>query len=140
VSGTGSAAAAVPEVRAKRVLIVEDEESVASGLVAILDFEGFTTHHVARGGETMEAVETFRPDILLLDIGLPDISGLEVYRRILEAGLAVPTIFSTGHGNIESIATLTAKARTVFLLKPYDFATLHQAMGEVLQPRDERAV
>jgi DNA-binding response OmpR family regulator len=127
---------AVP-LRAKRVLIVEDEESVASGLVAILDVEGFTTHHVARGGETLEAVESFRPDILLLDIGLPDISGLEVYRRMLEAGLAVPTIFSTGHGNVESIATLTVKARTVFLLKPYDFATLHEAMGEVLRPRDE---
>jgi DNA-binding response OmpR family regulator len=130
----------VPEGRAKRVLIVEDEESVASGLVTILDIEGFTTHHVARGGETLEAVESFRPDILLLDIGLPDISGLEVYRRMMDAGWTVPTIFSTGHGNIEWIATLTAKARTVFLLKPYDFATLHRAMGEVLQPRDEPSV
>lgn len=120
-------------VSAQRVLVVEDEESVAAGLVALLDVEGFTTHHVAQGAEVLAASRSFRPDVIILDIGLPDISGIEVYRRLKEAGYSIPTIFSTGHGDEDALSSVVERDRVAFLLKPYDFEQLRKAMGEVLE-------
>lgn len=122
------------DVSGRRVLIVEDEESVAAGLVALLDVEGFTTHHVARGTEALAAVHSFRPDVIILDIGLPDISGIEVYRRLKEAGAVLPTVFSTGHGDEDALKSVVEQGKVAFLLKPYDFERLRTAMGEVLAP------
>lgn len=117
---------------AKRVLLVEDDESVAAGLLALLDVEGFTTRHVALGADALAAVQNFQPDVLVLDIGLPDMSGAEVYRRINDSGARIPTVFSTGHGDEDAVARLPTDGRSTFLLKPYDFKRLRQAMEDVL--------
>jgi|GEM_PF-5638751 len=120
------------ELTAKRVLLVEDEESVAAGLCALLQIEGVSTHHVALGSEVFEAVDSFRPDLIVLDIGLPDISGVEVYRRLNDSGRHIPTVFSTGHGEADEIWKDPLDGKSVLLRKPYGFERLRQAMSEVM--------
>jgi two-component system, OmpR family, KDP operon response regulator KdpE len=75
-----------------RILIIEDEKAIVRALQRSLAMHGYDVF-VANGGEkALEAIELHRPDLLLLDLGLPDMSGLEICRRIREYSLSLPII------------------------------------------------
>gem|GEM_PF-516745 len=104
-----------------RVLIVDDEESVSQGLRWALEAEGMTVRVAARGAEVAPAIAEFAPDIVVLDLSLPDESGRSVHERIM-ATTSLPVIFSTG--NASDIESLTDVSRTAFLRKPYGIEEL----------------
>jgi DNA-binding response OmpR family regulator len=74
------------------VLVVEDDEQIAELMRDFLEAEGFRVRHAANGRETNEQLERARPDLVLLDVVLPDESGFEICRR-LRADSAVPVLF-----------------------------------------------
>jgi DNA-binding response OmpR family regulator len=61
-----------------QILLVEDDMSLAEGLQKALRRDGFTVNHVAHGAAAVQSVETDTPDIMALDLGLPDMDGLDV--------------------------------------------------------------
>jgi PAS domain S-box-containing protein len=101
-----------------RVLVVDDEETVSQGLRWALEAEGMTVHVAARGADVLPAIAEFAPDIVVLDLSLPDESGRSVYERIA-ATASLPVIFSTGNESEIDVEALTDGSRTAFLLKPY---------------------
>ena len=107
----------------RRVLIVEDDPSVGEGLRVLLADEGFEVHLVERGLQASEAIETFRPDLVLLDVNLPDISGLEVFDTVQARWPSLPVIFSTGHADARALASRHAR-RVPSIMKPYDIEEL----------------
>ena len=68
----------------RRILVVDDNEDSAGSLTILLGLAGHETHTAYDGLEAMEAAATFRPDVILLDIGLPKLNGYEVARKIRE--------------------------------------------------------
>ncbi len=114
-----------------RVLIVEDDPSVACGLSSILELEGVTVRVVSLGGEAVAAVAAFQPDVVLIDFKLPDISGSEVYSQISARWPELPVIFSTGHAD-ESLLPQSPSGRIGFLRKPYDGDALVATLREVV--------
>jgi len=125
---TGIVAVKDSLTRPCRVLLVEDEDSVASGLVAVLKMEGFEPSVADRGLKAVGAIESFRPDLVLLDLGLPDIDGADVYRDIRKRWPKLPVIFSTGHGDRERIEEIVGDSQFEVLEKPYDTDTLLAAI------------
>jgi two-component system OmpR family response regulator len=91
----------VPEPEKDRILVVDDEPYITDLLSAGLEFEGFEVDVAASGGEAMYKVRTTRPDLVLLDIMLPDIEGIEVARRWREAGEPVPVLFLTARDSTD---------------------------------------
>lgn len=81
--------------RSARVLVAEDEENIAYLVAATLRLEGFETQTVTDGMAAVANVDTFRPDLLVLDVMLPGLDGFEVCRRLRAAGQTVPVIFLT---------------------------------------------
>ena len=79
-----------------RVLVVEDEPGLRSYLVPLLEREGFTVDAFGTGGEALASVRDRRPDLVLLDVGLPDLSGLDVCREIRRLPDYVPVVMLTG--------------------------------------------
>ncbi|HEY6571703.1 MAG TPA: CheR family methyltransferase, partial [Candidatus Eisenbacteria bacterium] len=71
-------------IHPRRILIVDDEEDTAEGIAALLELEGHQTRAVFDGHTALEAVRTFDAEVVLLDLGLPEIDGYEVARRIRE--------------------------------------------------------
>ena len=65
-----------------RVLVVDDEPSLAELLASVLRYEGWTVHTAGNGADAVRTAREFRPDAVVLDIMLPDFSGLEVMRRL----------------------------------------------------------
>ena len=78
-------------VAGERILLVEDDERIGSTLLRALDGSGYDARWVRTGSEAEPAVAEHRPDVVLLDQGLPDIDGLDVCRRLhgRDAGLAI---------------------------------------------------
>jgi len=79
----------------KHILIVEDEEHLADALSHNLQFEGYTTTVAADGEEGLKLAQTIRFDLIVLDIMMPKLDGLEVCRRLRATGNQVPVLFLT---------------------------------------------
>jgi PAS domain S-box-containing protein len=131
-----SPAAAEPLPESLRVLIVDDDDSVATGLRWSLEAAGMEAHVVGTGAEVLPAIETFRPDVVVLDLSLPDEDGRTVYERIA-AQSAVPVVFSSGHVSDAELPELLGQRRTRFLMKPYPTAALVNAVRELVEGRRE---
>lgn len=129
----GSAAASESQVRrlrGRRVLVVDDNVDAAELLAAILGAEG---HDVALAYDGMGAMETFErthPDIVLLDLGLPDIDGLELARHFHVRNRGVLLVAVTGYGDDGMRARSREAGFHHHLLKPVDFDVLRQILIE----------
>lgn len=108
---------------AVRVLLVEDDDAIAEPLLRGLEREGLEATRVALGTEALEHVASDRPDLVLLDLGLPDLDGYEVCRRI-RATSQIPIIMLTARGDeIDRVLGLELGADD-YLVKPFGFREL----------------
>ena len=106
------------------VLIVDDEPTIVKNVKAFLDRHGFETESAASGEEAMERIETFRPDVVLLDFHLPGIDGLEALKRIRTARPEARVIMITGHSSVR-VAVDAMKAGA------YDYVAKPVVLGEL---------
>jgi CheY-like chemotaxis protein len=84
-----------------RILIADDNGAASDSLAKLLSLKGHVTRAVYSGNEVLTSIDTFIPDILLLDIGLPDMSGFEVAKRLREQGLTIKIVALSGYGQQE---------------------------------------
>jgi DNA-binding response OmpR family regulator len=121
------------DIRFRRLLLVEDDDLVAAGLSTLLELEGFAVHTIGRGLAVVDAIKSFEPDAVILDLTLPDISGAEAFRRLRSGWPDLPVVFSTGNGGEEVTAELKRK-RVELLRKPYEIAELLAALQRLTPP------
>ncbi len=120
------------------VLIVEDEESFVEALVVGLKREGFLVKVARDGAEALDVFDVVRPDLVLLDVMLPKVSGIDVCRE-LRGKSRVPIIMVTAKGSeIDTVVGLEVGADD-YVTKPYRLRELVARMRAVLRrsPRDE---
>ncbi|MEO8217653.1 MAG: response regulator [Acidobacteriota bacterium] len=108
----------------RKLVLVEDDPDIAFGLAALLDLEGIEVTVAETGGAALGVIASADPDVVLLDVGLPDMDGSEVYFQIAERWPALPVIFSTGHGDRLRLEEIISKPHIGYLQKPYDLAEL----------------
>jgi len=102
----------------KTILIVEDEQAIADSIAFALGKEGFAPHHVMLGEQALAAARDLAPALVILDVGLPDISGLDVCRRLRQFS-EVPVIFLTARSDeIDRIVGLEIGADD-YVTKPF---------------------
>jgi PAS domain S-box-containing protein len=116
-----AASEVLPKPTLRSVLLVDDERLIVDGLVALLEMEDFEVTIAENGHEALQEIERHTPDLVVLDIGLPDIDGLEVGKRIRERHPQLPIVFATGHGDSRAIPN---DPRTALLRKPFQLAEL----------------
>jgi PAS domain S-box-containing protein len=119
----------------RRILVVEDHEDGRLGLVALLQRRGHEVFQAATGAEGLEAAAAHAPDIVLLDIGLPDLEGYEVGRRIRETlGAGVCLIALTGYGQPKDRARSEEAGFDAHLVKPIDPQKLADTIDRLARP------
>ena len=128
MSEPAEAAVPSPDVAIRRLLLVEDEAAVATGIAMLLESEGVKVKIVERGTEVMDAIASFDPDVVVLDISLPDIDGTTVYQRIAATRPSLPVLFSSGHADESAFEKYFTTDRVGFLRKPYAFDALIDAI------------
>jgi len=110
--------------RQARILVVEDERSILSAIRRGLAFEGYTVEIAESGTQALDIVRDRLPDLIVLDIMLPGIDGIEVCRRIRAAGEDVPILMLTARDDVQDrVAGLDAGADD-YLIKPFAFEEL----------------
>jgi two-component system, OmpR family, response regulator QseB len=122
-----------------RLLLIEDDEALGEGIHQALAREGYTVDWLKDGSSALHALlsETF--DVVVLDLGLPRMGGLEVLRRLRDSGATVPVLILTARDATEDrIAGLDAGADD-YLIKPFDLAELKARLRALLRRSAGRA-
>ena len=117
----------------RRVLVADDDKDAVLILTALLRDEGYEVRGVHRGAEVLDAVFNFAPDVVLLDIGMPHMSGYEVARRLRERyGSARPALIAvTGFTGIMDRVQARAAGFEHHVGKPYEPSELLQLIGKL---------
>jgi PAS domain S-box-containing protein len=117
----------------RRILVVDDNQDSATSLAELLELIGHKTHIAYDGLEAVEAAATFRPEVVLLDIGLPKLNGYDACRKIREqpSGKGIVLIALTGWGQDEDRNKSKAAGFDAHLVKPVDYAALMKLLAEL---------
>ena len=87
--------------RSQRILVVDDEPSIVDAVATSLRYEGFEVAEAVNGRQALSAAQEDPPDLIVLDVMLPDLDGLEVTRRLRQDGIRVPVLFLTARDAVE---------------------------------------
>ena len=118
-----------------RVLMVEDTLSLARTYIEYLKDEPIDLVHVETGGEGFKELEKQLPEALLLDLMLPDISGLEILKRIHEENLPVSVVVITAHGSVNTAVEAMRLGAFDFIVKPFNAERLRVTLNNALEHR-----
>lgn len=108
----------------KRILIVEDEERIASFLQKGLNSNGYSTSAVGTGEEALSYLHSGEFDLMILDIGLPDIDGFEVLKRFRSTDREMPVIILTARDGVQETVTGLEGGADDYVTKPFSFEEL----------------
>ena len=117
------------------VLIVDDESTIIDSLEGILSDDGFEVMHAYNGYEALKKIETESPDIVLLDIWMPGMDGIDTLKEIKKISPNLPVVMITGHGSIESAVDATKSGAFDFLEKPLSIDKIMVAINNALNFR-----
>lgn len=107
-----------------QILLVEDDRPLALGLQKALQTQGYTVNHVETGKAAAHVMATEKPDILVLDIGLPDISGLEVLKRLRKKDTSLPVLLLTARDSTDDKVAGLDSGADDYLPKPFEMTEL----------------
>ena len=120
------------EKQGPRVLLVDDEESIQQTLGVVLPTAGYTVYQVRNGEEALRRVQSVRPDLILLDLGLPDMDGKEVIRELREWAIAPIIVISVRDEESEKVDSLDTGAHD-YVTKPFTIPELLARMRATLR-------
>lgn len=113
-----------------KILIADDEVEFASTLATRLELRGYATEIVNSGEKTLEAVFRQVPDLLLLDLKMPGLDGLEVLAQLRESHKELKVIILTGHGSFSSGSQGMALGAFDYIMKPVELNLLLEKIAE----------
>ncbi len=116
-----------------KILVVDDEESLADMLTTALKFAGYEASSEPTGLDALNAIKNFPPDLVILDVNLPDIDGFEVCRRIRNDGFQAPVIFLTARDSTSDLRTGFGGGGDDYLTKPFSLEELSLRIEAILR-------
>ena len=122
-----------------RVLVGDDEEGARTGLEKLLRLEGDDVDTAADGAEALDRVSERVPDVIVTDLKMPRMDGLELMGRLRETFTELPVIVVTAFGDVGSAVAAMRKGAAHYLVKPVDFDELQVAIDRSIEHRDVRA-
>jgi len=119
----------------KKIIIVEDQPDVADLLEEMLSIDGYQISKIHSSTGALSEIQTENPDVVLLDIMMPDVSGLEVLRFLQrEPGLQqIPVVILSARTSSADIRAGLDAGATVYLTKPVDVDVLREAVARVIR-------
>ncbi len=116
-----------------KVLIVDDEPNIRDLLSTSLRFAGFSVHAVANGADAVTAAEKGNPDIILLDVMLPDMNGFSVTKKIRSMGINAPVLFLTARDETEDKITGLTVGGDDYMTKPFSLDEIVARINAILR-------
>ena len=121
-----------------RLLVVDDEPNIVELLSASLRFAGFEVASATSGGQALDVARQFRPDLVVLDVMLPDLDGFAVVRRLRGEGIRVPVLFLTARDATEDKVTGLTVGGDDYVTKPFSLEEVVARIRAVLRRVQDR--
>ena len=122
-----------PTAEGPRILVVDDEPSITDLVATVLRYEGFGVEVAANGWDALRLASEFRPDLVVLDVMLPDNDGFEVHRKLRDRGVGVPVIFLTARDATEDKVRGLTIGGDDYITKPFSLEELVARIRMVLR-------
>ncbi|CAN5833707.1 two-component system response regulator PhoP [soil metagenome] len=116
-----------------RLLLVDDEDNLRTMLEAALSHHGFDVVSAANGRQALDAVADIQPALIVLDVMMPDLDGLEVCRRLRQVGNRTPVVFLTARDSTEDAVRGLTLGGDDYLVKPFSLEELVARINAVLR-------
>jgi DNA-binding response OmpR family regulator len=123
-----------------KVLLVDDEEEFVKALAERLEIRGIHAEVAFNGEQGLQAVRVSSPDVMVLDLKMPGIDGLEVLRRVMKSHPEVRVIVLTGHGSEMDREVATRTGAFEYLHKPVDIRDLIEVINRAYKHISERSM
>ena len=117
----------------ERLLLVDDEDNLRSMLEAALRYEGFDVHASPSGRDALDVVDAQSPDLIVLDVMMPDLDGFEVCRRLRNDGVKTPVLFLTARDATDDKVRGLTLGGDDYLVKPFSLDELVARISAVLR-------
>lgn len=118
------------------ILIIDDEKPIRNALKEILEYEKFKVDEAEDGPSGLQKVKKNKYDIILCDIKMPKMDGIELLEKIIEEGIETPVIMISGHGNIETAVEALKKGAYDFIQKPLDLNRILVTIRNAMEKKD----
>lgn len=116
-----------------KILIVDDEAGIVDEVKDYLAEEGYSVRSADTGKEGIQTISEFKPQVLILDMKLPDMSGIDVLRACKDISPATKVIVNTGYVDQKLIDEAEELGRDVFLQKPFDLEKIREEIDRLLE-------
>jgi two-component system response regulator (stage 0 sporulation protein F) len=113
----------------KKLLIVDDQIGIRILLLEVFSTEGYDTFQAANGRVALDIVITHRPDLVLLDMKIPGMDGLEILKQIKEYDRGIKVIMMTAYGELDMIKEATDLGALMHFTKPFDIDEMRLAVN-----------
>ena len=119
--------------RAGKVLVVDDEPAERDGLARLVGQWGYEVETAASGEEALDFIERQHPAVVLTDLMLPEMTGLDLLQRLKETGRPPVVLLVTGHGSVESAVEAMRHGAFDYLTKPVDATRLQVLLEKSIE-------
>jgi RNA polymerase sigma factor (sigma-70 family) len=123
---------------ASTVYIVDDDEAVRDSLRWLLEANNYRVRAFPSGESFLAEYDEKRPGVLIVDVRMPGMSGLELQEQLLARKSTMPIVFITGHGDVPMAVSTIKKGAIDFLEKPFDETDLREIVGRMFEQANER--
>ncbi|QDC70479.1 response regulator transcription factor [Candidatus Methylopumilus universalis] len=113
--------------------LIEDDVSQRDSIESLLAFKGFITKSYSTANDFLQTLPFERPAIVIADIQLPDISGVDLHRMLMEKNINPPIIFISGEASIQESIDAMKQGAIEFLVKPFEIDTLIAAVNNAIK-------
>jgi two-component system OmpR family response regulator len=117
----------------QRILVVDDEPNILDLVATVLRYEGFDVRVAANGQQALTAAGGFEPDLVILDVMLPDLDGFEVHRRLSTTGSSTPVLFLTARDATEDKVRGLTMGADDYVTKPFSLEELVARVRAILR-------
>ncbi len=123
---------------ASTVYIVDDDEAVRDSLRWLLEANNYRVQVFPSGESFLAEYDEKRPGVLIVDVRMPGMSGLELQEQLIARKSTMPIVFITGHGDVPMAVSTIKKGAIDFLEKPFDETDLREIVGRMFEQANER--
>ena len=120
----------------EKILIVEDEKNIAQFIAAVLDGQGYETIQARTGAEGLSMISSHCPDLIILDLGLPDMDGLEILRQ-LRSWSSLPVVVVSARSHERDKVTALDQGADDYLTKPFHLAELNARIKCIIRRKQQ---
>ncbi|MEN9590407.1 MAG: DNA-binding response regulator [Alcaligenaceae bacterium] len=127
----------LPQI-ASTVYIVDDDEAVRDSLRWLLEANNYRVRAYASAEAFLAEYDEQQPGVLIVDVRMPGMSGLELQEQLIARKSSMPVVFITGHGDIPMAISTMKKGAVDFLEKPFDETALREIVGRMFEQANQR--